>query len=206
MLMASELSMLSNGLPPPLPTLPDRCDSAAAGLKVVDDGGDFVDVLDGFFDEEGGATGVFPIMPSEAEGNGRCNDVDDEEKMDVSGTDACKALLVVATIALVVGEVMTMVIVLEKDCGLFVGINPPVPVPVTPVVVVTTATLHNNCIACPSKNNPMILVSSTSSIEHFWFTSALICTSPFKHEFEQVCAAFVKSFTLQPGIFVVYAS
>lgn len=32
-----------------------------------------------------------------------------------------------------------------------------------PVVVVTTATLHSTCIALPSLNNPMMLVSSTSA-------------------------------------------
>jgi hypothetical protein len=68
-LVASELSMLSKGLPPPLPTLPDLCDSSAA---VLSDGGVTfnevdveVDVIDGDGD---GAIGVFPIMPFEAEG------------------------------------------------------------------------------------------------------------------------------------------
>jgi hypothetical protein len=34
-LVAPELLMLSNGLPPPLPTLPERCDSASAGETLV---------------------------------------------------------------------------------------------------------------------------------------------------------------------------
>lgn len=77
---------------------------------------------------------------------------------------------------------------------------------VTPVVVVTTATLHSSWMAFPSRNSPTILVSATSSSEQSPFTNALIWTRPFKHLFEHICAVFVKSLTLQPGIVVVYAT
>ena len=73
-----------------------------------------------------------------------------------------------------------------------------------PVVVVTTATLHSNCIASPNLNNPIRLVSSTSAFAQAFTTSAFICTRPLRHEVEQTCPLFVKSDTVHPFICVVY--
>jgi hypothetical protein len=66
-----------------------------------------------------------------------------------------------------------MVIVLEKVFCVFDVIAPP-PLFGTPGVVVTTATLHSNCIACPNWNNPTILVSTTSSCAQLLLTRLLI--------------------------------
>jgi hypothetical protein len=133
---ASELSILSNGLPPPEPTFPDRSDSSAAGLKLpvvaveldVDEGSGKASVGSVLRGREdgGGGMGDWPIMP-----------------FDVGRADCELSVWVCESTELVEAD---MVIVLENLLlAVFGGIAPPPPPPVfgTPGVVVTTATLHS---------------------------------------------------------------
>jgi hypothetical protein len=201
-LIAPELLMLSNGLPPPLPTLPERCDSASAGVRLVllaelvtvfDDVSTTIAVLDAeVFDVVGGGTATVDFF--------------EVTIVVLVGNDATLESVSIPLVAvgndesIIVLDPIKAVLLIEIVTGtLALGFA-------SPVVVVTTATLHSNCIAWPILKRPIMLVSSTSASAHAVPTSAFICTKPAKQLFEQVCAEFVKSFTVQPGIVVRYAA
>lgn len=191
-LTAPELLMLSKGLPPPLLVLPDFIDCASAGdvlvlLAAVDFACDAVDVVGG---------GVLMIDDIEDV----CWVVESVVLFFVEAEDVAEVVDVLESVteAVVTGFVDERIIVLVPiDFDVDIDIKGMVLTP-RPVVVVTTATLHSTCIALPSLNNPMMLVSSTSADWQLLATKALTCTSPARHAFEHT--EFWKSATVQPGI------
>lgn len=66
-----------------------------------------------------------------------------------------------------------------------------------PVVVVTTATLHNALIPFPLRNIAMIESGSTVTLLHAVVTAPFVSTSPAKHDCEQTNGG-LKSDTWQP--------
>ena len=126
--------------------------------------------------------GVFPIMPPF-----------------VGRADWLVGLIVWLSTELTMDMVIVLAYVVVGCVGA-VGAGPP---PGAPGVVVTTATLHNNWIAWPSLNSPIILVSTTSSSAHAIGTALFTCTRPARHEVVHTCAELVKSSKEQPGILAV---
>lgn len=82
-------------------------------------------------------------------------------------------LVVLGVVAFVV-DVSRAVLMLNVDCDVGIGIRGMVGLAPKPVVVVTTATLHSTCIALPSLNSPIMLVSSTSAALQLLATNALV--------------------------------
>lgn len=168
-LAAPELLILSNGLPPPLSVLPDFCDSACAGDRLVLLAA--VVVVFVVFEVLGGGVLLLVDVIDDCE-------LDNVELCDRDGTvlEDFEVVLESVTSPVVTGFVDDKIIVLDPiavgDAGIgtmvMLGLLP------SPVVVVTTATLHSSCIALPILNSPMILVSSTSAVAHALATSALI--------------------------------
>jgi hypothetical protein len=197
-LAAPELLMLSNGLPPPLPMLPDFIDCASAGDMLVLLAG-VVCVLVAF-DVVGGDV----VLTNDG---GDCV-VDNVALFVVDVTVEVFAVeLESVTSPVVIGFVddrtivLLLIEVVDADSGTMEIL---VASPPRPVVVVTTATLHSICIPFPSLNNPMMLVSSTSAVWQLLLIRALICTSPARHAFEHT--EFAKSATVQPGIVWSYTT
>jgi hypothetical protein len=156
--------MLSKGLPPPLLVLPDLIDCASAGevLVLLAD----VDFACEEFDVVGG-------VPMDVVDEDCC--VVDNVVLCFIDADVADAEVLESVInPVVTGFVEERTIVLVPiDLEVGIGIRGMLLVP-RPVVVVTTATLHSSCIALPSLNNPMMLVSSTSADWQLLATSALI--------------------------------
>jgi hypothetical protein len=187
--VALELLILSNGLPPPLPTFPERCDCSSAGVRLV-----LLVALATVFDD------VSTTIPVD---DGNVFDVIDVMGIEVVAVDLVdtrsvllglpSALESVSIPVVTVGNDERTIVLCPIDGVLLIDIvTGPAP-GVSPVVVVTTTTLHSNCIAFPIWNRPIMLVSSTSAVAQAIVTSALICTKPPKHILEHVCAEFVKS-------------
>lgn len=189
MLVALELLILSNGLPPPLPTFPPSfCvwapPCAVLVLLVTVDVSTrmpFVDV------------GVFEVVS----GVVLCRTDVRSVLVGFPGTFVSVRTPLVTGVA----EERTIVLCpIDAVIDTVVGL-PPTPPP-SPVVVVTTSTLHSSWIALPNLNRPIMLVSSTSAVAQAVLTSAFIWTSPAKHPLEHVCCELLKSDTVQPGIVV----
>jgi hypothetical protein len=155
-LAAPELFMLSKGLPPPLFVLPDFIDCASAGdvlvlLADVDFACDAADVVGG---------GVLLIDDDDF-----CCVVESVMLCLLDAEDVAEVIDVPESVAEAVAtgfvdEIAIVLVPIDFDVG--IDIKGMVLAP-SPVVVVTTATLHSTCIALPSLNNPMMLVSSTSA-------------------------------------------
>lgn len=93
----------------------------------------------------------------------------------VLGLDTLVVLeLVALDVVNFVVDVSRAVLMLNVDCDVGIGIRGMVVLAPKPVVVVTTATLHSTCIALPSLNSPIMLVSSTSAAWQLLATSALV--------------------------------
>jgi hypothetical protein len=148
-LVALELSMLSKGLPPPLPTFPDSCDCAPAGELLV-----LLVAVDAVLDD------VSILMLFEV-ADDSCDDRDVGAEFDcvVVGSVLLGLVFMLVSVnnPLVTGvsEDRTMVLCPMVWDGVpvidIVTVSRPPPAPaVRPVVVVTTATLHSNWIALPS--------------------------------------------------------
>jgi hypothetical protein len=186
---APELLMLSNGLPPPLLVLPDFIDCASAGdVLVLLADVDFACAADA--DEVWGGG----VLVTDDEGADVCCVVESVVLCFIDAEDVAVLELVEAGF---VEDKAIVLIPIDIDDG--IGIKGMVvAAPRPPVVVVTTATLQSICIALPSLNNPMMLVSSTSADWQLLATKALTCTNPARHAFEQT--EFWKSARVQPGI------
>jgi hypothetical protein len=103
--------------------------------------------------------------------------------------------IVDADIVIVLGNLLVPV---------FGGMTPfPPPLFGTPGVVVTTATLHNVCIARPNLNSPMMLSSGTSSCAHCVAIRPFTLTRPVRQDEEHVGSLSVKSLKLHPGMALV---
>jgi hypothetical protein len=187
--VALELLMLSNGLPPPLPTFPERCDCSSAGVRLV-----LLVSLATVFDDVSATITVVDAEDFDA------FDVVDCEVVAVDFVDTRSVLLglvgaleSVSIPVVAVGNDERTIVLCPIDAVLLMDIVIGPAPGISPVVVVTTATLHSNCIALPIWNRPIMLVSSTSAVAQAVVTSAFICTKPDKHIFEHVCCEFVKS-------------